>query len=139
MYRFRKLSLLATLAAAAIASIAPAQLNADSIKWGDPVAGLRVGVAIDPGTDQTGKFLRILFKNLASSQQSLWIGTEGGWGPPVRSYEFDIWALSGTSDKERYRVGYLIDGGPGRLVPIGLTAPTSSRFLQGKCMKSPSL
>jgi hypothetical protein len=89
---------------------------ADHISWGSTVSGMRVGVALGQGSG--GRELRVVFANMAPTQQSLVIAEQGG-GVPSTGYYFAIRAQGGPDGKE-HEISYWVDGGLGHIVPIGL-------------------
>jgi hypothetical protein len=60
-------------------AVIPSGFGADSIAWGTPVNGLRIGVAF--GLDPSKPTLRVLFQNVGSAVQDVLIGAESGRGP----------------------------------------------------------
>jgi hypothetical protein len=100
-------------------ALAQAPHLADDISWGSTVSGMRVGVALGQGSG--GRELRVVFANMARMQQSLLVAEQGG-GVPSTGYAFDIRAQGGPDGKE-HEISYWVDGGLGRIVPIGLQIP----------------
>ena len=89
-------SLVFSLAFTSLAGLALAQAPdlADPISWGSAVSGMRVGVALAQGS--AGRELRGVFANMAPTQQSLVIATQGrGFG-----YSFSMRAQGGPDGKE---------------------------------------
>jgi len=92
------------------------RLLADDINWGGTVSGMRVGVALGQGSG--GQELRVVFANMAPTEQSLVIATYGrGFG-----YYFNIRAQGGPDGKE-HEISNWVDAGLGHIVPIGLIIP----------------
>ena len=106
-----------SLAFTSLAGLALAQApnQAGDISWGSTVSGMRVGVALGQGS--SGRELRVVFANMAPTQQSLVIAMQ-----PSAGYTFDIRAQGGPDGKE-HEISSWVDGGLGRIVPIGLRIP----------------
>jgi len=101
------------------------RLLADDIGWGSIVSGMRVGVALGQGSG--GRELRVIFANMAPTQQSLVIAERGrSFG-----YTFGIRAQGGPDGKEP-EISNWVDGGLGRIVPIGLQIPYVAAVPAGK-------
>jgi hypothetical protein len=74
---------------------------------------MRVGVALGQGIG--GRELRVVFANMAPTQQSLVIAMQA----PSFGYHFGIRAQGGPDGKE-HEISNWVDGGLGRIVSIGL-------------------
>ena len=82
------------LALATVQFISECAIGAEAMHWGQPVSGIRAGVAITVG--KSGPELSVDFQNIGSRTSSLqiarWANTDGG-------YDFSTWAVApeGTS------------------------------------------
>jgi hypothetical protein len=73
-----RISIVISVTAIALGVI-PSASGADSIAWGTPVNGLRLGAAF--GSDPVKPTLRVVFENVSPTVQDVLIGAETGRGP----------------------------------------------------------
>jgi hypothetical protein len=87
-------------------------IGAEATHWGQPVSGMRAGVAIEAG--KSGLELIVDFQNVGSRAFSLRIAS----GAPMAGYDFSTWAVSpeGTSVELYFRPGVSVGG----ILKVGL-------------------
>jgi hypothetical protein len=73
--------------------LVPSGFGADTVAWGSPVDGLRLGIAY--GSDASKRTLRVLWQNVGSEFQDVVVGHETG-GPIYDSLKFIATAPDGN-------------------------------------------
>jgi hypothetical protein len=109
-----------TVVAIALAVI-PSTSGADSIAWGTPVNGVRLGASF--GSDPAKPTLRIAFQNVGPIPQELVLGHEAG-GKVYDSLKFIATAPDGKQQELVHRSLYIYGAVAGLILPFSVWVNT---------------
>jgi hypothetical protein len=101
-------------------AVVPSAYSADSIEWGRPVNGLRLGAAF--GSDPSKPILRVLLQNVGPAVQELVIGHSG---PSYDSMKFIATAPDGKEEVGLHKGVYIPIAGLVLPISVSLNAGTT--------------
>jgi len=93
---------------AAVLAFVPSGFATDTVAWGSPVDGLRLGIAYGP--DASKLILRVMFENVGSTSNDMLIGHEAG-SLIYDSLNFIVTAQDGTKRVGFHRSVYIPTAG----------------------------
>ena len=98
-------------------AVVPSASGADSVAWGTPVDGLRLGASF--GSDPAKPTLRIVFENVGSIPEELVLGHEAG-GKVYDSLKFIATAPDGKQQELVHRSLYIYGAVAGLILPFSV-------------------
>jgi hypothetical protein len=111
------MGILGVVVTAVALAVVPSASAADSIAWGTPVNGFRLGAAF--GSDPAKPILRVVFQNVGPAVEQIVVGHEIGKDPSYDTMKFIATAPDGKQIECLHKGVYIPVGG--LVLPISVT------------------